>query len=71
MFLRAIPIVGPLISNTVVAGEILKFVKTPIKELVVEGVKTIVPAVKSVAKKLYSTAKSVVNTIKETLFSWW
>jgi len=71
MFLRAIPIVGPLISNTVIAGEILKFVKTPIKELVVEGVKTIVPAVKSVAKKLYNTAKSVVNTIKETLFSWW
>ena len=71
MFLRAIPIVGPFISNTVVAGEILKFVKTPIKELVVEGVKKIVPAVKSVAKNIYNTAKNVVNSIKEALFSWW
>ena len=69
LLLRSIPVVGPLLSNTIVAGTIMKFVKMPIKTLVVEGVKKIVPAVKSIAKKIYNTAKDVLNTVGNTVKS--
>ena len=72
-FLSAIPVVGPLISTGVVGKQILNFVKTPFKELVVEGAKQIIPTVKKVAKKAMKAGKKILKAGKKllkSLFSW-
>ena len=63
--LNYIPVVGPIISNKLVAGELLNFVKQPVKELVMEGVNKIIPAVKSVAKTVVKTAKKIGKKAKK------
>ena len=78
--LNFIPVVGPFISTTIVAGGVLNLVKKPVKELILQGVKQVVPVVKSVAKKICNTvvetaktvaraAKSVVKGIKNFISS--
>ena len=72
-FLNCVPIVGPLISNSVVGQKILNLVKTPVKELVMEGVQQIIPTVKKAAKKAMKLGKKVLKAGKKLfkkLFSW-
>lgn len=65
-----VPVVGPVIGNNPVAKEILNLVKEPVKKLVVEGVKKVVPVVKNVAKAVCSKAKDVANKVKDKVKSW-
>ena len=60
-FLSAVPVVGPIISNSVIGKQIVNLVKTPIKELVVEGAKQIIPTVKKVAKKAMKAGKKLLK----------
>ncbi len=72
-FLSCVPIVGPLISNSIVGQKILNLVKTPVKELVMEGVQQIIPTVKKAAKKAMKLGKKVLKAGKKLLkklFSW-
>ena len=60
-FLSTVPVVGPIISNSVIGKQIVNLVKTPIKELVVEGAKQIIPTVKKVAKKAMKAGKKLLK----------
>lgn len=68
-FLSAIPVIGPIISNSIVGRQIVNFVKTPIKELVIEGAKQIMPTVKKVAKKAMKAGKKLLKAGKKLLKS--
>ena len=68
-FLSAIPVIGPIISNSIVGRQIVNLVKTPIKELVVEGAKQIIPTVKKVAKKAMKAGKKLLKAGKKLLKS--
>ena len=61
--LNFIPVVGPFISNTIVAGGVLNLVKKPVKELVMQGINKVVPVVKNVAKKVCDTVISTAKTV--------
>ena len=63
--LKLVPVVGPVISNNPIAKEIVNLVKTPVKKLVVEGAKKVVPVVKSVAKTICGKAKEAANKVKD------
>lgn len=66
-----VPLIGKFIGSETVARELLRFVKKPVRALVMAGAQKIAPAVKDIATSVCNKVKNAFNTIKETLFSWW